>query len=315
MREYGIRRIFQNYNLKKRIKDLNLIDNFLFGTVVDYPGMGEEFVRLLLKTIFNRNFGKLQIVPEKEYKGVDTDLHGVRLDVYVEAASDDNAKDVSVIDIEPEKNDKEKDVKTLPKRTRYYHSKIDAIGFESGKAYRYLKEAIVVMIMSFDPFGRDRTIYTIRNMCQEEPDIPYDDGARTIYLYTKGTRGRSRKKLRELLCYMEKSNEDNAVNPELRKLHHMVEKVKMDKGVSLKYMKYLEQQEMIREEGREEGRKEEMVNTERERLRAEAAEQKNQEIVFSNIKNLMRNLGFTAEQAMQALNISEAYRRLFRAQL
>ncbi len=37
---------------KRKLKDLNLIDNFLFGSVVTYPGIGEEFSRKLLQIIF-----------------------------------------------------------------------------------------------------------------------------------------------------------------------------------------------------------------------------------------------------------------------
>lgn len=281
--------------MKKQIKDLNLIDNFLFGAMVEKPGIGEEFARLLLKMIFNRDFGKLQIVPQKVYSGADTDLHGVILDVYVEAASNNRQEDVTFFDIEPEKNDNRKIVETLPKHTRFYHAKIDAVALESGEGYRNLKQVIVVMIMPFDPFGRDRIIYTIRNMCQEEPTLPYDDGARTVFLYTKGTRGRSRKKLRELLRYIEDSTEANAVNPELRKIHHMVETVKQDKEVSLKYMKIFEREEMIREKGREEGREEERTNTERERLRADAAEHENS-ILQKELEKVKRQLREVMQQ-------------------
>ncbi len=259
--------------LKKELKNLNLPDNFLFGTMVIHPDFGEEFVRLLLKTIFNRDFGRITIIPQKEYPGADTNFHGARLDVYVEAgAMEGSLEDASVIDVEPEQNDREKYVEVLPQRTRFYHAKIDAVSLKSGAGYQHLKKVTVVMIVPFDPFGKDRIVYTIRNMCQEEPGMAYDDGARTIFLYTKGTRGRSTKKLRELLHYMEDTTETNAVNPSLQKIHRMVEKVKMDKEVSLDYMKIFEHEEMIRDEGREEGRKEEMANTERERRRAEEAE-------------------------------------------
>ncbi|MCD8013033.1 MAG: Rpn family recombination-promoting nuclease/putative transposase [Lachnospiraceae bacterium] len=255
--------------MKKKIEELNLLDNFLFGSVVTYPEIGEEFVRLLLKSIFNKDFGRLTIVPQKEYPGADTDLHGARLDVYVEAEPEETGLErASVYDVEPEQNDRKELIRVLPRRVRFYHAKIDAVSLGSGEGYRHLKNVIVIMIVPFDPFGKDRIVYTIRNMCQEEPGMPYDDGARTLFLYTKGTRGRSTKKLRELLRYMEDTTESNAVNSSLRKIHRMVEKVKRDKEVSLDYMKIFEREEMIREEGREE----EMANTDRERRRAEEAE-------------------------------------------
>ena len=49
----------------------------------------------------------------------------------------------------------------------------------------------------------------------------------------------------------------------------MVENVKKDREVSVKYMKQFERDNMMRVEGREEGIKEERKNTEREHARAE----------------------------------------------
>lgn len=69
--------------MKKKIEELNLIDNFLFGVMVSYPEVGESFVRILLKIIFDRDFGRVKLIPQKEDSGADTDLHGTRLDLYV----------------------------------------------------------------------------------------------------------------------------------------------------------------------------------------------------------------------------------------
>ena len=98
-----------------------------------------------------------------------------------------------------------------------------------------------------------------------EPDVPYDDGAKTIFLYTRGTKGQVSEEVRQFLRYMENSTSENAVNDTLRDFHHMVETVKKDREVSVKYMKQFERDNMMRAEGREEERK----NTEREHARAE----------------------------------------------
>ena len=44
----------------------------------------------------------------------------------------------------------------------------------------------VIFITSFDPFSKNRMVYTIRNLCEEDPEMEYDDGARTIFLNVKG---------------------------------------------------------------------------------------------------------------------------------
>lgn len=49
---------------KRKLDELNLLDDFLFGTMVSYPGIGDAFVRILLKTILGKEPGKLIVVPQ-----------------------------------------------------------------------------------------------------------------------------------------------------------------------------------------------------------------------------------------------------------
>lgn len=44
----------------------------------------------------------------------------------------------------------------------------------------------MIFVCSYDPFDRGRMVYTIRNMCEEVPEMEYDDGLRTVFLNTKG---------------------------------------------------------------------------------------------------------------------------------
>lgn len=260
--------------LKRKLEELNLMDDFLFGTMVAYPKIGEEFVREILRTIFQRDFGRLTIVPQKVYYGTDTDKHGVRLDVYLEEnlGTEKEVETATIYDVEPDQNDRSYNRKHLPRRTRFYHAKIDAECLKAGDSYKNLKNVVVIMITSYDPFDEDHMIYTVRNKCEELPDLPYDDGARTIYLYTKGTKGNPSQQLRDLLHYMEHTTVENAGNESLKKVQELVDKVKYDGEVSIAFMKIFEREEMLREEGREEGRREEQANTEREKRRADRLE-------------------------------------------
>ena len=200
--------------MQKQLKDLNLIDDFLFFSLLNDEVIGEKFGRKLLEIIFNRKFGKLKIVPQKVYYGTDTDKHGVRLDVYMEEEVDNQTllKNSTIFDVEPEGESKKENADELPQRIRFYHSKIDAGCLGSGKDYRSLKKVIVVMIMPFDPFGYGHMIYTIQNKCLEVPELPYDDGAKTLFLYTRGENGNPTEALRELLYYMEDSSKTNVKN-------------------------------------------------------------------------------------------------------
>ena len=243
---------------KRKLEDLNLIDDFLFFSMMNDEVMGEEFGRCLLEIIFDRKFGKLKIVPQKVYYGTDTDKHGVRLDVYLEEQVDNESllESSAIYDIEPESMEKKSEKDSLPKRVRFYHSKIDSGCLGSGVDYQLLKKVIVVMIMPFDPFGYDHMIYTIRNTCLEVPELPYDDGAKTMFLYTKGTKGNPTEGLRELLRYFEDTKAENAKNEKLQTIHNMVKTVKRVPEVSKGYMKIYEKERMLIKHGREEGRAE-----------------------------------------------------------
>ncbi|MBR4607794.1 MAG: hypothetical protein IKO41_16420 [Lachnospiraceae bacterium] len=67
-------------NERRKLEELNLLDNFLFGTMVTHPDYGEPFARYLLKLVLNREVGKLKVVPQSVYYASDTELHGAILD-------------------------------------------------------------------------------------------------------------------------------------------------------------------------------------------------------------------------------------------
>lgn len=96
-----------------------------------------------------------------------------------------------------------------------------------------------------EDIGLNRMVYTVRNKCVEVPEMEYDDGASTLFLYTKGTVGIPSEALRQLLRYMEDTTYGNAVNEDLRELHGMVETVKRDRKVIQMRMRIVE--DMIRQ--------------------------------------------------------------------
>lgn len=198
-------------------------------------------------------------------------------------------QDSTIYDVEPDQNSSAAEIQTLPKRVRFYHAMIDGQCLGSGEDYRNLKEVVVILITPYDPFGLNRMVYTVQNRCVEEPDMPYDDGAKTIYLYTRGKKGNPPEELQQFLTYMEHTTWENAVNSTLQEIQRMVDTAKTDKGVSIEYMKSFERDRRLREEGlaagreeglaagREEGlaagRAEERAHTEAERARADKAEE------------------------------------------
>ena len=194
-----------------------------------------------------REFKNLNIVTQKSYDGRDTGLHRARLDVYIEEGDEveiDSSNVSTIYDIEPDKNNKRKDIDFIAQRTRFYHAIIDSRSLKSGQSYDKLKKVFVIFICPYDPFGDDRMIYTIRNHCVENPELPYEDGARTIFLYTKGRKGRDNESLSQLLDYMENTTRENAVSEELEAIQEMVQQVgavrwegeKVTRGVIIRHL-------------------------------------------------------------------------------
>ncbi len=237
---------------RKKLEELDLIDNFLFGSVMTHPVYGPYVGRVILEKMLQRKLGELVVVPQKVYYGSDTHLHGIRLDVQLEEKLDAT----TVYDVEPELDGSLEAIKALPRRVRFYHAKMSSRGLKAGEKYGALKNEVIIIITPFDPFGLNRMLYTVKNCCVEEPDMPYDDGALTLYFYTKGEVGIPSDEIKQLLAYMEDSSEENATSTFLQELHSMIEHVKHDEEVSIRYMRLWEDERDILERGRQIGRAE-----------------------------------------------------------
>jgi len=137
-------------------------------------------------------------------------------------------------------------------------------------------------------------IYTVKNGCMEEPEMPYEDGARTIFLYTEGTKGNPPKELKELLYYIEYTTESNAKNADLAELHRMVHTVKSDAEVMIAYMKLMEDERVLLERGREEGKAEGLAEGKAEGLAEGKAE---------SILELLEDLGTISDELRERISL------------
>ena len=251
----------------KELEDMNLVDNFLFGTAVSNEEYGPLIAGTILETIFHRKIKIKNVQSEKVVWPTNPELHGIRLDAYIEeeAAAVELG---NIYDIEPEKKSGEKTL--LPKRCRYYHNRIDENQLKAGKEYYLLPTVWVIFITTFDPFSENRMVYTIRRRCVEEPEMPYDDGESTLFLYTKGTNGNPPDDLRDLLRYMNETTSENACNPALKRVQDCIDKIKQNPTVRREYM---DLQEFIDRERREAVAKaEEEKNKLSDQLKATVAE-------------------------------------------
>ena len=273
----------KNVRTFRRLEDLNLIDNFLFQQMLMQEEDGEKFARILLSTILGKKIRNVKITSQKNILGIDTDKHGIRLDAYIEDVSDADNPDLAdaeiipdIYDIEPN-NSYEKE--TLPKRTRYYHGLIDTQLLATGAGYDKLPNVIIIVILPYDPFDQNRMVYTIRNHCHEVPNLPYDDGARKIFLYTKGTQGNPSQSLKDMLKYIQESTKENVTNEDIASIEQLVNKVKHKKEVGINYMKSWEVEEMARKQGYQDGFDEGFNNGFNDGFN-DAAKKMNQLIIF-----------------------------------
>ncbi|MBQ8306487.1 MAG: hypothetical protein IJX90_09775 [Blautia sp.] len=237
------------HSTTKSLAELNLIDNFLFTALMDHETYGPLTARNMLEIILNREVIVRKVHAEKVIIPFDPSLHGVRLDAVIEAEQTEVSPG-DVYDIEPENKKREKPL--LPKRARYYHSRMDGKLLEAGVAYDNLPTTWVIFITSFDPFGEGRMVYTIRNRCVELPDMDYDDGAATLFLFIGGTKGNPPKNIKDLLCFMGDTTPQNATNPKLAEIQSFVDTIKMDSYVKEAYMTWGDYIKREREEAAEE---------------------------------------------------------------
>lgn len=227
---------------RKTIEELNLLDDFLFYEVVSGE-KGEDFCKLLIHAVCGRDVGKICIHPQNVIQGTDTGNHGIRMDLYV----DEEGR--HLYDIEPDKYTSKGE---LPKRTRYYRALLDGRLLDTSEDFKSLPEMWTIFILPHDPFGRNRMRYTVKNHILEEPDEPYEDGAVSLFLYTKGQCD-GNEELSQLLHYIEDSTEEKAMTQELKELHKYVMAIKKKREVGVRYMKSWELERMWKEEARKEG--------------------------------------------------------------
>ena len=156
---------------RKKLQELTIKDNFMFGAVM----VDEELCREFLELALGFKIARVTVSKEKsivyhpEYKGV-------RLDV---VADDENRTHYNV----------EMQVlrkKHLGKRSRYYHSQIDMELLLAGLEYGQLPDSYVIFVCDFDPFYKKRYRYTFDTVCKEDDTICLEDGNHTVFLSTCG---------------------------------------------------------------------------------------------------------------------------------
>ena len=146
----------------------------------------------------------------------------------------------------------------LPKRSRYYQGLLDSKLLESGDInYNRLNDVYIIVIMSFDLFRQGLYQYTFRMSCEEIPGLRLKDGATRIFLSTKGTKAEGvSQELIGLLRYFEQTTDamaEQSGSLRIQRMQEIVQSIKADENVGVKYVQAWEEQELKRQEGFQEG--------------------------------------------------------------
>lgn len=239
-------RLMKKSKLFKSLQDLNLLDSFLFGASTENSQNAEFISKIIIERVKGHKIKKITVMPERQLSGVDITHHGIRMDLCIMEYGENNI--AGVYDIEPNRYK----VKELPRRSRYSQAITDVKLLGSGKKYKEIPDYISIWILTEDPFGLNRMIYTVRSKVEEAINYSFDDGVTKIFLYAYGEVG-GNKELKSLLRYFVESNDVNATDKELKELHKIVTSIKNNVDWREQYMTLHDMIEFEKEESYDEG--------------------------------------------------------------
>ena len=230
---------------QKRLQDLTIKDNFMFGAVMSIE---ENCIAFLVMVL---GFPIEKVVVSKERSMIyHPEYRGVRLDIY---ARDEKHTHYNVEMQARRQAD-------LGKRSRYYHSQIDVECLEKGLPYEELPNTFVIFICDFDPFGCGLYYYSFQNECQEDTRAKLCDGNKMIFLSTKGkNKEQMPQSLVKFLKFVEADlaeSEEDFDDELVRQFQTSIRKIKTSREMGERYMLFEELLKEERQEGLAQGRQE-----------------------------------------------------------
>lgn len=230
---------------QKRLQDLTIKDNFMFGAVMSIEENCIAFLEMVL------GFPIEKVVVSKERSMIyHPEYRGVRLDIYAR-----NEKHTHYnVEMQARRQ------ADLGKRSRYYHSQIDVECLEKGLPYEELPNTFVIFICDFDPFGCGLYYYSFQNECQEDTRAKLCDGNKTIFLSTKGkNKEQMPQSLVKFLKFVEADlaeSEEDFDDELVRQFQTSIRKIKTSREMGERYMLFEELLKEERQEGLAQGRQE-----------------------------------------------------------
>ncbi len=213
----------------KLFQSLNLIDSAFFQIFTEDISNAKLISRIIIKRVTGHMIKDINVESEKSINGFYINSRGIRMDLCTEEMAGE--KVVSVYDLEPNKYTDY----NLPLRSRYYQVLSDGKALRKNEDLEELPQFVSIWILTYDPFGDNRMLYTIKNKVEENYKLVYNDRVVRYMLYDRGEIGGS-KELKALLKFITDTCEENAVDDELKELYEAVVQIRKSEEACRKYM-------------------------------------------------------------------------------
>ena len=266
-------------NVNELVNELTLFDDDLMSRVFDKNIKATE---LLLRIILGKKVKVISVTGQNEMKNHQVGRRNITLDV---DAMDENGEE---IDIEVQGNSEGAHVR----RARYHSSMVDSRMLKEGQAFRELKDSYVIFIYKHDKFRKGLPLYHVERYVGETNE-QFRDGSHIIYV-NGNYKGND-----EIGQLMQDFREKNPECMHYTELAESVKHFKEKEGGHEEMSEIVERYINERVEERVEERVKECVEKEK----------------TISVQNLMNNMKWTLDQALDALGIKGKERTLITQQL
>ena len=274
-------------NVNELVNELTLFDDDLMSRVFDKNIKATE---LLLRIILGKKVKVISVTGQNEMKNHQVGGRNITLDV---DAMDENGEE---IDIEVQGNSEGAHVR----RARYHSSMVDSRMLKEGQAFRELKDSYVIFIYKHDKFRKGLPLYHVERYVGETNE-QFRDGSHIIYV-NGNYKGND-----EIGQLMQDFREKNPECMHYTELAESVKHFKEKEGGREEMSEIVERYINERVEERVEERVKECVE---ERVKERVEKEKT-----ISVQNLMNNMKWTLDQALDALGIKGKERTLITQKL
>lgn len=282
-------------NVNELVNELTLFDDDLMSRVFDKNIKATE---LLLRIILGKKVKVISVTGQNEMKNHQVGRRNITLDV---DAMDQNGEE---IDIEVQGNSEGAHVR----RARYHSSMVDSRMLKEGQAFRELKDSYVIFIYKHDKFRKGLPLYHVERYVGETNE-QFRDGSHIIYV-NGNYKGND-----EIGQLMQDFREKNPECMHYTELAESVKHFKEKEGGREEMSEIVERYINERVEERVEERVKECVEERVKECVEERVKERVEKEKTISVQNLMNNMKWTLDQALDALGIKGKERTLITQQL